>query len=304
MLKCRRQLGWATLESRGVPSKIDQATNCPWERRTVDFLSNIPISTTSGFIGLGLLVLGGFMILAGFDIIRIEKVTVSQGRRTWAVGMVFAAVGLVLLVPELTSAPEPAALDVATATIAADTETSPTEAVHVLGEWTPVDFVIPNSTLWRDTPDGIFTAIGREDAFAWSTEEYAGDLMLSLDLESPVSRASGCVVVYGDGQGFSQGSLIFCVDWDGYGLEKHTIYHEGENSLVFVHDDVDLRESAQSVTIEIIGDIASMYVNGERVLSTPFDTEDIDRSGRVALLKKWFDPEITFSNIRIRAFTD
>ena len=148
------------------------------------------------------------------------------------------------------------------------------------------------------------TAVGSEDAFAWSTEAYDGNLMVSLDLESPGDRASGCVVVYGDGQGFSQGGLIFCVDWDGYGLEKDTIYHEGENCLTFVHDSVDLKNNAHSVTIEIIDDVASMDVNGERVFSTFFDTEEINRSGRVGLLKKWFDPEITFSNVQVAVLGD
>jgi hypothetical protein len=192
----------------------------------------------------------------------------------------------------------------ATASIPTAAPTSAAESTAVLGEWIPVDFMIPNPSLWRDTAEGIYTAVGSEDAFAWSRRAYDGNLMVSLDLESRDNRASGCVVVYGDGQGFSQGNLIFCIDWDGYGLEKHTIYHEGENYLTFVHDSVDLKNNIYSVTIEIIDDVASMYVNGERVFSTFFDTEGINRGGRVGLLKKWFDPEITFSNVQIKALGD
>ena len=124
--------------------------------------------------------------------------------------------------------------------------------------------------------------------------------MVGFDIESAANQASGCVIVYGNGQGLSYGNLIFCVDWDGYGLEKHTIYHEGENYLTFVPSDVNLQNNVYSVTIEIIDDTANMYVNGDKVLSSIFDTQEIDRSGRIGLLKKWFDPEVTFSNIRIR----
>jgi len=79
----------------------------------MDFLNNIPIDTTAGFIGLGLLVIGGFMILAGFDIINIEKVTVKQGSRTWIVGIIFAVIGIVMLFPEFTSTFEAADAEVA-----------------------------------------------------------------------------------------------------------------------------------------------------------------------------------------------
>jgi hypothetical protein len=175
-----------------------------------------------------------------------------------------------------------------------------------LGEWRPLSFVIPNPRLWEESDNAQYTAIGQKevDAFAWSTESFEGDLRVSLELESPESKSSGCVILYGDGQEYSFGSLIFCVDWDGYGLEKHTIYHEGENRLTFTHSSVDLKNKAYSVTIEITDDIASMYVNGEKVFSSFFDTQEIDRSGRVGLLKKWFDPEITFSNIQIKTSGD
>jgi hypothetical protein len=74
--------------------------------------------------------------------------------------------------------------------------------------------------------------------------------------------------------------------------------------LTFTHSSVDLKNKAYSVTIEITDDIASMYVNGEKVFSSFFDMQEIDRSGRVGLLKKWFDPEITFSNIQIKTSGD
>jgi regulation of enolase protein 1 (concanavalin A-like superfamily) len=168
-------------------------------------------------------------------------------------------------------------------------------------DWRTLSFLIPNPQIWEESGDNRYTAIEQHDAdaFAWSTETFEGDLMVSLDLERPEIQSDGCVIIYGDGREHSYGSLIFCVDWDGFGLEKHTKYHEGENSLTFNFGDNN-SDKVYSIIIEIIDDIASMYVNGEKVLSSFFHTEEIDRSGRVGLFRNWAVGEITFSNIQIK----
>lgn len=168
-------------------------------------------------------------------------------------------------------------------------------------DWRTLSFLIPNPQIWEESRDNRYTAIEQHDAdaFAWSTETFEGDLMVSLDLERPEIQSDGCVIIYGDGHEHSYGSLIFCVDWDGFGLEKHTKYHEGENSLTFNFRDNN-SDKVYSIIVEIIDDIASMYVNGEKVLSSFFDTEEIDRSGRVGLFRNWAVGEITFSNIQIK----
>lgn len=67
---------------------------------------DIPINSLRDYIGLILLAVGGFMILAGFGVISVNQVTVQQGRRTWAIGIAFALFGIILLLPELrTSTP-------------------------------------------------------------------------------------------------------------------------------------------------------------------------------------------------------
>jgi hypothetical protein len=48
---------------------------------------DIPINSLRDYVGLILLALGGFMILAGFGVISVNQVTVQQGRRTWAIGL-------------------------------------------------------------------------------------------------------------------------------------------------------------------------------------------------------------------------
>ncbi|MCK4898131.1 MAG: TIR domain-containing protein, partial [Anaerolineales bacterium] len=76
-------------------------------------------------------------------------------------------------------------------------------------DWRPVSFVIPNPQIWEESGDNQYTAIEQHDAdaFAWSTKSFDGDLMVSLDLQSPVSQNSGCVIIFGDGNEHSYGSL-------------------------------------------------------------------------------------------------
>lgn len=169
-------------------------------------------------------------------------------------------------------------------------------------DWRPLTFVMPNPDIWRVSGEGIYTAIldDSNDAFAWSTEKFEGDLTVSLDLNSShstqsVTPNSGCVILYGSGTEFSYGSLIICVDYDGYYLQKHTRYRADE-PLVFVPNDNDIN-NVYSVTIEIIDDLISVDVNGENVLASFFNLEEIDRKGRIGLFRNWEEGEITFSNL-------
>ena len=181
--------------------------------------------------------------------------------------------------------------------------------------WRPVSFLFPNPQIWDVAGDNQYTAIDQRDTdvYAWSTESYQGDIMVSLDLRSSVealdlsweemqaqipSQNSGCVIIYGDGTDHSYGSLVFCVDWDGYFLDEHNRRYDNEFLAYVLHDNPS--EEVYSVSVEIIDDVASMSVNGEKVLTSIFDTEEIDRSGRIGLCKYWADGEITFSNIQIK----
>ena len=183
-------------------------------------------------------------------------------------------------------------------------------------EWRTLTFLTPNPQIW-EKGDNQYTAIKQHDtdAFAWSTETFEGDLMIRLDLHSAEKaldlgwnemetqfpyQDSGCVIIYGEGDEFSSGCLIFCVNWDGFYLEKHTHYFE-DYPLAFVPSSpFNKTERVYSVTIEISEDLSIMYVNGEEVLSSFFDLEEIDRSGRIGLFRNWGEGEITFSNIQVK----
>jgi hypothetical protein len=202
--------------------------------------------------------------------------------------------------------------DSSAASVISPTETALTEEIveqpteistasEEVDGWRPLDFMIPNPRLWDTTVENRYIALGPSDwdAFAWSTEIFEGSLMVSLDIQRPEKQSDGCVIVYGGGIEFSYGSLIFCVSWDGFMLEKHTKYHEGENFLAFSPRDNETDE-VYSVTIEIIDDVASMYLGSEKVLSTVFDPEEIEGWGRIGLWKNWTNGDVIFSNIKVK----
>jgi hypothetical protein len=45
-----------------------------------------PVSSVLGFLGVISLIVGFFLTLAGSQIIKVEKVCVEPGSRTWGVG--------------------------------------------------------------------------------------------------------------------------------------------------------------------------------------------------------------------------
>ena len=205
--------------------------------------------------------------------------------------------------PEPTPSPEassPTSTTVALVAVPTEMTSLPDE-----GNWRPLTFMTPKPQLWEESGDNSYTTVGQHsmDAFAWSTESFEGDLTITLDLQRPESKSDGCVIVYGDGNEHSHGSLIFCVDWDGYNLVKHTVYHEGENFLAYVNHNNDTDE-VYSLKIEIIDDLANMYVSEELVLSSFFDPQEINRAGRIGLHKIWYVGEIIFSNIQINTYSD
>ncbi|MCJ7732957.1 MAG: toll/interleukin-1 receptor domain-containing protein [Anaerolineales bacterium] len=188
-------------------------------------------------------------------------------------------------------------------------------SLPLTSNWRPVSFLFPNPQIWDLTIANQYTAIDQRDSdvYAWSTESYQGDISVSLELRSSVealdlsyeemqnqipSQNSGCLILFGDGTLQSYGSLVFCIDWDGYFIDTHYRRYDEEFLTYVLHDNPS--ETVYAVTVEVIDDMASMYVNGEKVLSTFFDPEEISPSGRIGLFKYWVDGEITFSNIQVR----
>ena len=99
-------------------------------------MPQIPVNTPLGYIGIVMLVVGMFLLLTGFNILKVEKVTVKPGKPTWGVGFAFSILGILLLMvsepitsgknpdPNPTPFPSPAPIIVTTTPLV--TETIPT----------------------------------------------------------------------------------------------------------------------------------------------------------------------------------
>ena len=157
----------------------------------IEFINNLGINSTSGFIGLGLLLLGFFLIFAGFGVISIEKITVKQGKATWIIGIFIALVGGFLFYPELVK-PE-ARPDHADNVEEMQVSTPPSTPDENKGslEWRPIQFTIPGDNLWREE-DGVYTAVGSKDTIAWSEKKYLGDINsgITVNVESDKDEIS------------------------------------------------------------------------------------------------------------------
>lgn len=66
-------------------------------------MPEIPISSPLSYVGVFLLISGFFLVVAGLNIVRIEKITVKTGSKTWGFGIILVVFGAVFLLPEIVS---------------------------------------------------------------------------------------------------------------------------------------------------------------------------------------------------------
>jgi len=64
-------------------------------------MPNIPVSSPLSYVGVFLLIFGFLLILAGLRIIKIEKITIIPGTKTWGFGIVLAVIGIGFLLPDI-----------------------------------------------------------------------------------------------------------------------------------------------------------------------------------------------------------
>lgn len=265
----------------------------------MDFLNNIPLNTTSGFIGLALLAIGGFLVLAGFGIISIQQISVKQGRGTWIVGLVMAVVGVVLLFPEVNPKTDEVSPETADNNLQPITTQVATSAPLNFADWRTVPLTFPDGRLWRENPDGVFNVIGSQDTIAWSEEAFEGDLEFSVEAESTDPSGEANIILYGNGRGFSKGCLIFTIAHDHQKIVSDTGY-EGGTFLFTQFGVVKFEGQKHTILITIHNRKASLYLDDDLITSIFLD-EQINSSGRIGLYKYWERPEMTFSNIRVRS---
>jgi hypothetical protein len=267
------------------------------ERNRMDLLGNLAFDSITGFIGLALLAIGGFMILAGVGIISIQQVTVKQGRITWVLGLAMAAVGLVLLLPEFLVSSDVPDTQIPVVETQPTATLSSSDPSGSLAEWVTIAFVIPDDGLWLEE-DGRYSAIGSTDTIAWSDELFGGDIELSLDIESSTPLAAASIVAYGDGKSQASGNLIFTIANDLQAILADSIYDDG-TYLFASTSSVDFGEQTHALLIRIIDRKASLILDGEEIASVLLD-ENINTSGKIGLLKWGGIHDVTFSNARIR----
>jgi hypothetical protein len=167
-------------------------------------------------------------------------------------------------------------------------------------EWQPIQFTLPGrNNLWTKTSDNSYTATGTsQDTFAWTEEVYAGNLLLSFEMEiiyGNEQSGGGCIVVFGNGTGWSEGTLIFCVDGEYQRIQTDTVY-EGTEFLDYSQISLD-NNHTYTFTIEILDDSASLYLDGEKIVSAMLPSR-INRSGQIGLYKYSEIPEVTFYKVR------
>jgi hypothetical protein len=78
-------------------------------------MPSIPVATPLGYIGVFFVIAGFFLVIAGIELIKIEKLTITPGRKTWGIGLLLATIGVLFLLPDINSAinfsPAPTAID-------------------------------------------------------------------------------------------------------------------------------------------------------------------------------------------------
>ena len=264
---------------------------------------DIPVSSTLGFIGIVLFGFGLFLVLAGLDIFTIQQVSVRKGPKTWGLGIGIVILGIVLLFPEIS--PSISNPDTASNQEIPENEVSQTtdetnnsqEEVNDDGTWKPVTFNIPNDGHWTQPTDTSYSATGgKTDAFAWSEEIVEGDFTLQLDVESDFGNyGEGLVIIYGDGQTWSNGCLIFSINGYWQSIRIDTIY--SDNDIIWLDNtERKLAKDKYTMTIEVEGDTANLYADDILVASTFLPTK-ANHSGKIGLVKYWESADVTYSNI-------
>ena len=178
------------------------------------------------------------------------------------------------------------------ATVAAPTKTSEGDAAG------SIDFTVPNDRLWEKTASNAYSISGEEDTFAWSKQIIKGDFEFSADVESDFANyGEAMVVVYGNGKGWTPGCLIFNITGYWQSIRANSIYDPQAQWVVHNEERLDFADrNRYRMTIRVVGDEASLFVDDRLVASTPM-LPQFNREGYFALVKWGGSAPVSFSNI-------
>jgi hypothetical protein len=164
-----------------------------------------------------------------------------------------------------------------------------------------IEFVITDNLLWAKSATNGYTAEGEDDTFAWSRQGVAGDFELSADVESDWENyGEAMVVVYGDGQSWTPGCLIFNVTGYWQSIRAHSVYDPEIEWVARNEEQLDRARKRYRMTVRIADGEASLLVDDELVLSAPIPA-DINQEGYIGLAKYGGSAPVSFTNIVFRA---
>ncbi len=98
----------------------------------------IPVSSPLSYVGVFLLISGFFLVVAGLNIIRIEKITVKPGSKTWGFGIILVVFGAVFLLPEIVNSFTQHPTPTPTATLSVSLTNTPAQEIPRTSEPEPV----------------------------------------------------------------------------------------------------------------------------------------------------------------------
>ena len=137
-------------------------------------MPSIPISSASGYLGVFFLLVGFFLIAAGTGILKIEKITVTIGRRTLFLGLLCAVAGVIFLIVDVRSAGETQLAPTPTNSVTLPgVEFDPTHAAVLVYK---VVVNTANVYLEPDQTSGVIETVARDQVV--EVLEVRGDWML------------------------------------------------------------------------------------------------------------------------------
>ena len=151
-------------------------------------MPGIPISSSLGYVGVFLLLAGFFLILAGLRIIKVEKVSVTPGRKTWTLGVVLAVFGIAFLLPDIRNSFLPSPF--------------PTDTVPVLTSIQKIDFDYQDSPInhgWEIKEDCDETKIAIEhisDSFVDGALKVRSTVYYAMDYRVKPSAQFGNAIEF------------------------------------------------------------------------------------------------------------
>lgn len=203
-------------------------------------MPSIPIATPLGYTGVFFVIGGIFLVIAGLDILKIEKLTISVGKKTWGTGLLLAFIGILFLIPDITSVLGFSSLAVVEA------ETITGELVTVTPTFTVMSSTKTTTPEPAVTPteDALVLTATPEDDFSLAKQ---WDIVASDTFSNESSRSNWFAFLRGQDIITETFDLTFKLDIITNGRVQY-VFYENENSSLGERFSVSLEAVGTSQT--------------------------------------------------------